>query len=159
MKRDHLLPLGLRQSLSAFGERLVSGPAPDGAILERILTDIEDLPADAVSRAAHEINAGMRLGWVRPALRKRGVLDLFLGAPVGPPSERELMTADSRYARLFSFIPTGGFARQRWTPWSSRPPRPLPSQRSRFGSTTGPSRSGPPPSAAPNGSFPSPLPS
>jgi len=107
MKRDHLLPLGLRQSLSAFGERLVSGPAPDGAILERILTDIEDLPADAVSRAAHEINAGVRLGWVRPAPRKRGVLDLFLGAPVGPPSERELMTADPRYARLFLFHSDG----------------------------------------------------
>jgi hypothetical protein len=99
--------LGARQNLSAFGDRLVSGPAPDGASLERVLADLEDLPAEAVSRASCEINAAMRLGWARPARTKPNrLLDLIRRA-TPPPSERELMAADPRFAWLFLFHSNG----------------------------------------------------
>lgn len=107
MKRDYLLSLSARQSLSAFGDRLVSGPAPDSASLEQVLAHLGDLPAEAVSRASYEINAAMGLGWPRSARTKlNGVLDLLRPA-APPPSERELMAADPRYAWLFLFHSNG----------------------------------------------------
>jgi hypothetical protein len=108
MKRDYLLPLGARQNLSAFGERLVAGPAPDSASLERVLANLDDVPAEAVSRASYEITAAMQLGWSRPKPRKLGRLLGLLGLmPPPSPSERELMAADPRYAWLFLFHSNG----------------------------------------------------
>lgn len=108
MKREYLLSLETRRRLSALGVRLASGPAPDRAVLDRVLADLEGLPAEAVARVAHEINAEMRLGWFQAPRRKPvGILSLFQPAPPKPPSERQLMAADPRYAWIFLFHANG----------------------------------------------------